>query len=52
MTDAGFLDGNVVAGPRGEAFAVNVTAAQTTCSGYGRRGEVPTCAPTTAGPAS
>jgi Family of unknown function (DUF6510) len=35
-----FQDGNVLAGPLGEVFAVDITAAVTTCGGCGRRGPV------------
>ena len=35
-----FQDGNVLAGPLGELFAVDITAAVTTCAGCGRRGPV------------
>jgi hypothetical protein len=35
-----FQDGNALAGPLGEVFAVDITAAVTTCAGCGRRGAV------------
>jgi hypothetical protein len=35
-----FQDGNALAGPLGEVFAVDVTAAVTTCAGCGRRDRV------------
>jgi hypothetical protein len=41
MTDA-FLDGNALAGPLREIFAVDVTAATGRCAGCGRAGAVAT----------
>lgn len=35
-----FQDGNALAGPLGEVFAVDITAAVTTCAGCGRRGAI------------
>lgn len=35
-----YLDGNALAGPLGELFAVEITAAVTTCAGCGRRDAV------------
>jgi hypothetical protein len=35
-----FEDGNVLAGPLGEVFAVDITAAVATCAGCGRRDRV------------
>ena len=35
-----FQDGNALAGPLAEVFAVDITAAVTTCTGCGRRGRV------------
>lgn len=35
-----YLDGNVLAGPFSELFAVDVTTAVTTCAGCGRRDRV------------
>ena len=40
-TDPGrHIDGNAIAGPLAELFAVDVTTASTTCAGCGRRSEV------------
>ena len=35
-----FQDGNALAGPLGEVFAVDITTAVTTCAGCGRRDRV------------
>jgi hypothetical protein len=35
-----YQDGNALAGPLGELFAVDITAAVTTCAGCGRRDHV------------
>jgi Family of unknown function (DUF6510) len=32
-----YQDGNALAGPLGEVFAIDITAAVTTCAGCGRR---------------
>jgi hypothetical protein len=37
-----YQDGNALAGPLSEVFAVDVTAAQSTCAGCGRAGAVAT----------
>jgi hypothetical protein len=39
-TDDGFTDGNVLAGPLAEVFAVDITAAMTTCAGCGTQRRV------------
>jgi hypothetical protein len=39
-TEPTYLDGNVLAGPFAELFAVDVAAATTTCMGCGRRSRV------------
>ena len=39
MTET-FQDGNTMAGPLGEVFAVDITAAVTTCASCGRRDRV------------
>lgn len=36
MSDPGHLDGNLLAGPLGDLFAVDLTIASTTCSGCGK----------------
>ena len=36
MSDPGHLDGNLLAGPLGDLFAVDLTIATTTCSGCGK----------------
>jgi hypothetical protein len=39
-TEPSYIDGNVLAGPLAELFAVDVAAATTTCVGCGRRSRV------------
>ncbi len=39
-TDNAHADGNLLAGPLSEVFAVDITAAATTCSGCGREDRV------------
>jgi len=40
MTEMAYQDGNALAGPLGEVFAIDITAAVTTCAGCGRRDRV------------
>jgi hypothetical protein len=40
MTDESYTDGNALAGPLGDVFAVDVTVGMTTCVGCGRRSRV------------